>query len=57
MGDLPIFDGRTVCIRAPADLTADVQERHLAIYHTLCALIEETMFAPGAAAANREKPA
>jgi D-sedoheptulose 7-phosphate isomerase len=38
----------TICVRAPAELTADVQERHLAIYHTLCAMIEETMFAPGA---------
>jgi len=45
----------TVCVQAPADLTADVQERHLAIYHTLCAMVEDAMFAPRAAAANREK--
>jgi D-sedoheptulose 7-phosphate isomerase len=46
----------TVCVKAPADLTADVQERHLAIYHTLCAMIEAAMFGAGAAAANREAP-
>ena len=46
----------TLCVRAPADLTADVQERHLAIYHTLCAMIEEAMFTPGAATAKRERP-
>jgi D-sedoheptulose 7-phosphate isomerase len=40
----------TVCVQAPADLTADVQERHLAIYHTLCAMLEADLFAPGAAA-------
>jgi D-sedoheptulose 7-phosphate isomerase len=40
----------TICVRAPADLTADVQERHLAIYHALCAMIEAAMFNPGAAA-------
>jgi D-sedoheptulose 7-phosphate isomerase len=45
----------TVCVRAPADLTSDVQERHLAIYHALCAMVEEAMFAPRAAAANRER--
>jgi D-sedoheptulose 7-phosphate isomerase len=41
----------TVCVRAPADLTADAQERHLAIYHALCAMIEQAMFAPGAGVA------
>jgi D-sedoheptulose 7-phosphate isomerase len=44
----------TVCVRAPADLTADVQERNLAIYHALCAMIETAMFAPGAGAGKRE---
>ena len=44
----------TVCVRAPADLTADVQERHLAIYHTLCAMLEVAIFTPGANAGKRE---
>jgi D-sedoheptulose 7-phosphate isomerase len=28
----------------PADRTADIQERHLAIYHALCAMLEEALF-------------
>ncbi len=28
----------------PQDRTADVQERHLAIYHAVCALLEEALF-------------
>ncbi|MEP7356431.1 MAG: SIS domain-containing protein [Anaerolineales bacterium] len=39
----------TVCVRAPADRTADVQEYHLATYHALCALVEEALFVPGGA--------
>lgn len=33
-----------VCIVAPAEITADIQELHLPIYHTLCAMIEESFF-------------
>lgn len=39
---------KTVCdvtIRIPADSTPAIQERHLPIYHTLCALLEEAFFA------------
>jgi D-sedoheptulose 7-phosphate isomerase len=31
-----------VCV--PHDRTADIQERHLAIYHALCAQIEASLF-------------
>lgn len=34
-----------VTIRVPADSTPAIQERHLPIYHTLCALLEEAFFA------------
>lgn len=33
-----------VCLVAPAQITADIQEYHLPIYHTLCAMIEEYFF-------------
>lgn len=33
-----------VCICAPAKETADVQELHLPIYHTLCRMLEEAFF-------------
>ena len=33
-----------VCIGVPADITADIQELHLPIYHTLCAMLEELFF-------------
>ncbi len=39
---LPFCD---VAIRAPVAETADVQERHLAIYHALCAQVEAHFFA------------
>jgi phosphoheptose isomerase len=32
----------TVCV--PRDRTADIQERHLAIYHAVCAMLEEALF-------------
>jgi len=32
----------TICV--PADTTSDVQERHMAIYHTLCAMLEQAFF-------------
>lgn len=33
-----------VCLIAPADITADIQEYHLPIYHALCAMTEEAFF-------------
>ena len=33
-----------VCICAPGENTPAVQERHLPIYHTLCAMLEEEVF-------------
>lgn len=33
-----------VCICAPAKETADIQELHLPIYHTLCRMLEEAFF-------------
>jgi D-sedoheptulose 7-phosphate isomerase len=41
-GDLRPVCSVTVCV--PHDRTADVQERHLAIYHALCAMLEEALF-------------
>lgn len=47
------FTGRTggamlalcdVCIRAPFDTTAEIQERHLVMYHALCATLEQEFF-------------
>lgn len=34
-----------VCICVPGDSTPAVQERHLPVYHTLCAMLEEEFFA------------
>lgn len=33
-----------VCITAPSEIIADIQELHLPIYHTLCAMLEEEFF-------------
>ncbi len=33
-----------VCITVPAWATADIQEYHLPVYHTLCAMLEEYFF-------------
>ena len=33
-----------VCIRVPAKSTSDIQERHLPIFHVLCAMLEEEFF-------------
>ncbi len=33
----------TICV--PADSTTAIQERHLPVYHTLCAMLEEAFFA------------
>ncbi len=41
-GEMPEVCEVTICV--PWDLTADVQERHLSIYHALCALLEEEFF-------------
>lgn len=38
---LPLCD---VAICVPYDTTAEVQERHLPVYHTLCSWLEEMMF-------------
>jgi D-sedoheptulose 7-phosphate isomerase len=38
---LPFCD---VAIRVPADVTPDIQERHLAIYHALCLMLEQEFF-------------
>ncbi len=37
-----------VTIRVPETQTADIQERHLAVYHALCAQLEEDLFPEGA---------
>ncbi|WNR43470.1 D-sedoheptulose-7-phosphate isomerase [Paenibacillus roseipurpureus] len=34
----------TVTIRVPYNLTPDIQERHLPIYHTLCMMVEQEFF-------------
>lgn len=34
-----------VCIAVPGEFTADIQELHLPVYHTWCALLEERFFA------------
>lgn len=33
-----------VCVRAPFDTTAEIQERHLVMYHALCAQLEQEFF-------------
>lgn len=33
-----------VCLMAPADVTAEIQELHLPLYHTLCAMLEAYFF-------------
>ena len=33
-----------ICIRVPASRTAEVQEYHLPVYHTLCKVVEEAFF-------------
>lgn len=33
-----------VCIRVPAPSTPEIQERHLPIFHVLCAMLEEEFF-------------
>jgi len=37
-----------LCLRVPAMRTPDVQELHLPVYHTLCAMLEQHYFASGA---------
>ncbi len=36
-----------VCLTVPSDITADIQEFHLPVYHTLCAMLEEHFFQEG----------
>ena len=36
-----------VCLTVPSDVTADIQEFHLPVYHTLCAMLEEHFFQEG----------
>ena len=33
-----------VCLAVPATVTAEIQELHLPVYHTLCAMLEEHFF-------------
>lgn len=33
-----------VCIVVPGEMTADIQEYHLPVYHALCAMLEEDFF-------------
>ena len=33
-----------IALTVPADRTADIQERHLALYHAICAMLEEALF-------------
>jgi hypothetical protein len=33
-----------ICIRVPATRTAEVQEYHLPVYHTICRVVEEAFF-------------
>ena len=33
-----------VCLIVPSSVTADIQEYHLPVYHTLCAMLEEHFF-------------
>ena len=34
------------CIRVPAEQTTGIQEYHIAVYHALCAMLEEEFFPP-----------
>lgn len=41
-GELSVLSD--VCIKVPAKLTANVQELHLPVYHTICAMLEDYFF-------------
>jgi phosphoheptose isomerase len=41
-GEMPALCDVAVCV--PLDSTAEVQERHLALYHAVCAEVERTLF-------------
>jgi D-sedoheptulose 7-phosphate isomerase len=41
-GQLAALADVALCV--PADRTADIQERHLALYHAICAMLEEALF-------------
>ena len=39
----PMSDLADIAIRVPATVTARIQEMHIAIGHTLCAIVDETV--------------
>lgn len=41
-----LADIANVCIRVPAERAFEVQELHLPVYHTLCAVVESELFGP-----------
>ncbi len=41
-GDMPRLCDAAICV--PRETTSDIQERHIAIYHTLCAMLETEFF-------------
>lgn len=47
----------TVAIRVPGADVAEVQEHHQAVYHALCAVLEDALFGTGAATAGGERGA
>ena len=43
----PMSELADIAIRVPATVTARIQEMHIAIGHTLCAIVDDTVAAPG----------
>lgn len=41
-----------VCLVVPGSITADIQELHLPVYHTICAMLEENFFGGGHSSAH-----
>ena len=39
-----LFSLSDICINVPSSMTAEVQELHLPIYHTLCSMLEAYFF-------------
>lgn len=37
-------DTSDTCIRVPGKMPAEVQELHLPVYHTICAMLESKFF-------------
>jgi D-sedoheptulose 7-phosphate isomerase len=50
-GELRSLCNVTICV--PWQQTADIQERHMAVYHTLCAMLEQAFFCEVSHAAGR----